>query len=310
MEQPELREPETIASRRPSEPSRPAAPGRRRAVVALYVLLAVVVVVAGVRTLLRDAENRAEAARVVLEAHAFVPFGGGPGGWSGYLEIRNTGQRPVSVLDVDLPRPIVLLDLSGLPLRVDVRSSGRVSMRLRLDCAAGGSADRLAIPSTVVRVRNADGSEHRQRVTFRDLVDLVAQLEGEQCGGPDGGALSLGMTYQGSRILDDGGIETTVLLHNELAGTVRILDVTGASGWPASVKTGSTTVLAAVGAGETVPLTLQWDLSACPRITADEVISSMRFVMITPEEDLRSGTVDLGERFARDFFEHYQDSCR
>jgi hypothetical protein len=271
--------------------------------------MALALALAGARTLIGEAHKRAEAGRVALAVHAFVPFGGGPGGWSGQLEIRNTGPSPVSVLDVELPRPIVLLRLYGLPQRVKVHATGRVTMRLRLNCAAQRAPGRLAVPNTVVSVRTAGGQELSQRVPSGDLDALVLQLEREQCGSPDGVAGPLALTYEGSR-LRRGVIETTVLLRNDHDGTVKILNMTGASGWPANVNTEPSSLLGSVAAGHTTRLTLRWDVSACPRVEADEVISSLRVVLITPDNDLQSVSVDLGARFARDFFVHYRQACR
>lgn len=115
---------------------------RRRLALGLYLLLGLTLAGAGVRALVQDAENQVQAGRVGLEARAFVPFDGGPWGWSGLLELRNVGTRPVSVLGFGLPRPAVLLGLHGVPLRIDSRSSGLVQIRLRLDCSADAAAGR------------------------------------------------------------------------------------------------------------------------------------------------------------------------
>lgn len=283
---------------------------RRRTAILCYVVLALVVAFAGARDVLHDVESRAEAGRVALDVHASVPFGGGPGGWSGRLEIHNGGSRPVSVLALDLARPAVLLKVYGVPQRIAVRATAAVTVRLRLDCSARPAVGQLTTPGLTVRLRTADGRELSERVAFGDSTALVSQLQREQCGPPAGPtAQRVRLAYAGSRVTH-GVIESTVILRNDNPGLVRVLDVTGASGWPTSVRAGPSTLLATIPAGDAIPLTLQWDVAACPPIEADEVISSLRMVLITPDDELELGAVDLGPAFARDFFEHFRSQCR
>ena len=272
-------------------------------------VVAVVLVGFAAWLLLEDAQDRADTDRIALEARAFVPFGGGPGGWSGRVEIRNVGSEPVSVLGIDLPRPAVLLGLHGVPVRLAGRSAGTVSVRLRLDCAARQSAGRGATPAIEVRARTVHGTEATRRVQFPDMRALVGQLAADQCGSSSGVADGLGVTYGGSQ-LRAGAIETVLLVRNVGSGPVTVLAVTGSTGWPGFVRTEPSTLPANVPAGQAIELRLQWDVSACPRIRAGDVISSLRMIAITPDDRASiEGVFDLGPRFARDFFRYYRVGC-
>jgi hypothetical protein len=282
----------------------------RRFALGFYLLLGLALAVFGSRGLIEDAQDRAEAGTVRLEVHAFVPFGGGPGGWSGLLEIRNLGRRPVSVLDLGLPRPVVLLAVHDVPIQIEAGSTGRLTMRLRLDCGAGVATARMARPAIDVRARTDTGRERTERVQFADLATLVTQLENEQCGDSAGQEpQGLQVTYEGSE-LRGGAIETAVLVRNNADAPVTVLEITGSSGWPGSARTEPASLPATLPPRRAVQLRLTWDLSACPRIGADEVISSLRMVLISQEETLQLATFDLGAGFAGDFFRYYYRSCR
>jgi hypothetical protein len=301
-----------IESRRPPEPSwRPGtARLRKRLEIGIYLLLALTLAGVGARAVIEDVRDQAEASKIGLEVQAFVPFGGGPGGWRGLVEIRNVGPRPVSVLGLDLPRPAVLLALHDVPLRIEVGSTRRLTMRLRLDCTARVAMARLGVPAIDVRARTADGRERTRRVAVADKATLESQLDHEQCGGPAGPtSRRLGVTY-GSSDLRRGAIETTMLVRNDEDGPVKVLAVTGSSGWPGSARTQPDPLPAIVTPGRAIQLRLKWDVSACPRMGADDVISSLRMVLISPADTLQFATVDLGADFARDFFRFYNRSCR
>jgi hypothetical protein len=200
----------------------------------------------------------------------------------------------------------VLLAVHDVPIQIGAGSTGRLTMRLRLDCAAGVAT----APAIDLRARTDTGRERTERVQFADLATLVTQLEREQCGDP-GGQESQGLqvTYDGSE-LRGGAIETAMLVRNNADAPVTVLEITGSSGWPGSARTEPASLPATLPPRRAVQLRLTWDLSACPRIGADEVISSLRMVLISQKETLQLATFDLGAGFAGDFFRYYYRSCR
>jgi len=168
----------------------------------------------------------------------------------------------------------------------------------------------MARPAIDVRARTDAGRERTARVRFADLGTLVTQLERDQCGAPTvTEPQDLRVTYQGSE-LRAGAIETALLVDNDEDAPATILEITGSSGWPISARTEPASLPTTVPPHRAVRLRVQWDLSACPRIGVDEVISSLRVVLISHEDTLQVATFDLGAGFAGDFFRYYHQSCR
>jgi hypothetical protein len=275
--------------------------------VALYVALALALGAAGAQSLVHDAEQRARTGRVQLAVDAFVPFGGGPSGWSGLVRIQNVGSDPVSVLGLDLPAPVVVLDLYRVPIRIEGRASGTVTMRLRLDCTAEATSH--PAPTIEVLTRTVHRQARAEQVAFPALTALVSQLEREQCGSQSGPVSDrVTLTYEGSE-LRRGALVTRVLARNADPSPVDVIAVTGSTGWPGVVRTQPPALPATVPAGGAVQLELQWDVAACPHLQPDGVVSSLRMVLISPAVVPLVETVDLGAPFARDFFRYYQRAC-